>query len=230
MNTKAQTAEEKPSLVPPIIAGLVSLIVPGLGHMLARKFRKGLVLLLVALSTVGLWIWRVRDAARREVGFLDMFKKAIQLQPILLIILVILVLLYLLIAYDAYQTAAKTKPNSFLLWVFVLVSFFILGWQIGEIRPAVLIRDGKNSLPLLMRVLWPWEKALDYPEELLIGSADVVIPCFENAEVPPRVVEEGEPFVTVTLTCGDLSQIAGAEGTKLKMVGGNFAHNDDTEI
>ncbi len=135
------------------------MILPGLGHMLARQFRKGLVLLLVFLSAVGLWIWRINDAARREVGFAAMFKKAIQLKPILLIILILIILLYIVIALDAYKTAGKGKPNSFLLWLLVLASFFILGWQIGEIRPAVLIRDGKKSLPLLMRVLWPWEKA-----------------------------------------------------------------------
>lgn len=230
MNGKDQTVEEKPSLVPPVLAALLSLIVPGLGHMLARQFRKGLVLLLVFVTSAGLWIWRINEAARREIGFAAMFKKAIQLQPILLIILILLVLLYFLIAYDAYKTAATTKPNSFLLWVVVLAAFFILGWQIGEIRPAVLVRDGKNSLPLLMRVLWPWEKALDYPEELLIGRADVVIPCAENAEVPPRELEEGDPYVIVSPTCGDLSEIAGAEGTKLSVVGGNFAPNDETEI
>jgi len=81
-----------------------------------------------------------------------------------------------------------------------------------------------------MRVLWPWEKALYYPEELLVGSADVVIPCTENAEVPPRVVEEGDPYVTVTPNCGDLSEIDGVEGTKLHMVGSNFAPNVETEI
>jgi phosphonate transport system permease protein len=230
MKTKAQTTEEKPSLVPPVVAGLLSLILPGLGHMLARQFRKGLVLLLVFLSAVGLWIWRINDAARREIGFAAMFKKAIQLKPILLIILILIILLYIVIALDAYKTSGKGKPNSFLLWLLVLAAFFILGWQIGEIRPAVLIRDGKNSLPLLMRVLWPWEKAVHYPEELLIGSADVVIPCTENAEVPERVVEEGDPYVTVTPDCGDLSEISGAEGTKLRMVGSNFAPNDETEI
>lgn len=230
MNVKDQTVEEKPSLVPPVVAGLVSLIVPGLGHMLARQFRKGLVLLLVFLSAAGLWIWRVNDAARREVGFVAMFKKAIQLQPIIFVILVLIVLVYFLIAFDAYKTAAKSKKGSFLLWFFVLASFFILGWQIGEIKPAVLVRDGAKSLPLLMRVLWPWEKALYYPEELLVGSADVVIPCTENAEVPPRVVEEGDPYVTVTPNCGDLSEIDGVEGTQLHMVGGNFAPNVETEI
>ena len=119
MSGKIQPEEEKPSLVPPVVAGLISLILPGSGHMLARQFRKGLVLLLVFLSAAGLWIWRVNDAARREIGFANMLKKAIQLQPIVLVILILIVLLYLLIAFDAYKTAAKTKPNSLLLWVFV---------------------------------------------------------------------------------------------------------------
>ena len=229
MRTKMQTSEEKPSLVSPVVAGLLSLILPGLGHMLARKVRKGLILLLVFISTAGLWIWRVNQAARREIGFVAMLNKSIQLQPILLVILILLIILYLLIALDAYKTAAKSKPNPFLLWLVVLAAYFILGWQIGEIKPAVLIRDGKNSLPLLMRVLWPWEKALHYPEELLVGKADVVIPC-TDVQVEPIKVEEGAPFVTVTPTCGDLSEIGGAEGTKLRMVGGNFAPNDETEI
>ena len=229
MRTKLQTSDEKPSLVPPILAGLISLIVPGLGHMLARKFRKGLLLLLVFISTAGLWIWRVNQAARREIGFAAMFKKAIQLQPIILVILILLIILYLLIALDAYKTAAKSKSNPFLLWLVVLAAYFILGWQIGEIKPAVLVRDGKNSLPLLMRVLWPWEKALHYPEELLVGKADVLIPC-TDLQLEPIKVEEGAPYVTVTPTCGDLSEIGGAEGTKLRMVGGNFAPNDETEI
>lgn len=75
MNSKDQTVEEKRSLVPPVLAALLSLIVPGLGHMLARQFRKGLVLLLVFLSAAGLWIWRINVAARREIGFAAMFKK-----------------------------------------------------------------------------------------------------------------------------------------------------------
>ncbi len=229
MRTKKQTSEEKPSLVSPIVAGLLSLIVPGFGHILARNARKGLVLLLVFISAAGLWVWRVNVAARREIGFAAMFGKAIKLEPIILVILILLILLYLLIAWDAYKTAAKSKPNPFLLWVFVLTAFFILGWQIGEIKPAVLIRDGKNSLPLLMRVLWPWEKALHYPEELLVGKANVVIPCTE-VQIEPVKVEDGKPLVTVTPDCGDLSEIGGKEGTKLRMVGTNFAPNDETEI
>lgn len=229
MKPKPNTSEEKPSLVPPFVALILSLILPGLGHILARKYRKGLTLLLAFLSAAGLWIWRVTVVARREVGFAAMFTKAIRLEPILILIFVLLVLMYILIALDAYKSAHISKPNSLLLWVTVLVAFFVLGWQIGEIQPAVLIRNGKNSLPLLMRVLWPWEKAVYYPEELLIGSADVVIPC-AGVELEPPKLEADAPYLTVDPACGDLSEIGGKEGTRLKVTGGNFSPNTETEI
>ncbi len=230
MNSKKSELEEKKSLVPPAIAALVSLLLPGVGHMLAGAFRKGLTLLISFASIAGLWIWRVRVIARREPNFFSMFQKSIQLQPIILVILVLTVLMYIWIAYDAYRTAKNGKVLSTILWFLVLLTFFMLGWQIGEIKPGVLIREGRKSAPLLMRVLWPWEKALHYPEELLIGSAEVMIPCIEGVEhdVPVRV--EGEPFVEVSPTCGDLSEIGGAQGTLLKMVGENFEPNTETEI
>lgn len=81
MNVKDQTAEEKPSLVPPVVAGLISLVVPGLGHMLARQFRKGLVLLLVFLSASGLWIWRVMMRQGGKLALLPCSKRLSSSNP-----------------------------------------------------------------------------------------------------------------------------------------------------
>jgi len=89
--------------------------------MLARQFRKGLVLLLGLSFRSGFVDLARNDAARREVGFVAMFKKAIQLQPVILVILVLIVLVYFLIAFDAYKTANKSKTGSvlygFLYWL-----------------------------------------------------------------------------------------------------------------
>ena len=231
MRSRKSDTEVKPSLVPPVVAGIVSLILPGVGHMLARSFGKGLTLFLSFVSMAGLWIWRVRVEARREADFLAMFQKSIQLRPILLIILILLVLIYFWIAYDAYKTAnKKVKARSGFLWVLVLISFFLLGWQIGEIQPGTLITEGKNSFPLLSRVLWPWEKAIYRPEEFLTGYAEVLIPCTEGIELDPVVVEEGDPVVTVTPACGSLSEIDGDPGTTLTMTGSGFKPNTETEI
>lgn len=231
MRTRKADTEVKPSLVPPIVAALVSVVLPGVGHMLARSFGKGLTLFLSFVSMAGLWIWRVQVEARREVGFLAQFQKSIELLPILLVILIILVLIYIWIIYDAYKTAKdKTRVKSGGLWILVLISFFLLGWQIGEIRPDTLITNAKSSLPLLSRVLWPWEKAIYRPEEFLIGYAEVVIPCTEGVELDPVVVEEGDPVVSVTPVCGSLSEIDGDPGTTLTMTGSGFKPNTETEI
>ncbi len=230
MRTSKRQEARKPSLVSPVVAGIASLLVPGLGHMLASVFRKGLVILLSFASLVGLWIWRVRIEARREPDFLAMVKKSIQLHPIILVLLILIIGLYLWIAYDAFKTARTVgKVYSGLMWFLVLITFFLMGWQIGEIKPAVLIRDGKNSLPLLMRVLWPWEKAVYYPEELLIGYAEVMIPCYGDGPEEKEEVES-EPTVSVSPNCGELSEIDGDPGTTLRMEGRNFQPNTETEI
>lgn len=231
MRTRKTDTEIKPSLVPPIVAAIVSVFLPGVGHMLARSFGKGLTLFLSFVSMVGLWFWRVKVEARREVGFIDQFTKSIELLPIILVILILLVLIYIYIIYDAYKTAKdRTQVKSGWLWVLVLISFFILGWQIGEIQPATLVKDAKNSLPLLSRVLWPWDKAIYRPEEYLSGYAEVVIPCTEGVEVEPLTVNEGDPIVSVNPVCGNLSEIDGDPGTTLTMTGSGFKPNTETEI
>ena len=229
MKSQRMQSEEKQSLVSPIAAAIFSCVLPGVGQMLARAFRKGLTLMLSFASMVGLWIWRVYEVARRQPDFLAKIKKSLELRPILGFILVLIILIYVWIIYDAYRTAKKGKVKSTVLFILVLIAFFTLGWQIGEIKPGVLIRDGKNSLPLLTRVLWPWEKAIDRPEEMLIESADVKIPCIGD-EIEPSEEMEGEPYVSVTPTCGELSETGGDEGTRLNFVGRNFQPNKETEI
>ena len=49
---RKQKKEEKPSLVPPFLAALLSLVIPGLGQMLAGAFRRGLMLFL-SFITIG---------------------------------------------------------------------------------------------------------------------------------------------------------------------------------
>ena len=77
MNSSRQTNEvRKESLVPPIVAAILSLILPGLGHTLARAFRRGLVLFVSLASMVGLLAWRIKLAARFDEGFWPIVKKA----------------------------------------------------------------------------------------------------------------------------------------------------------
>ncbi len=229
-NSRRSSEPPKPSLVSPAIAALGSLIIPGLGQALARSFRKGLLLLVSLASVVALWVWRVRIVARLEPTFLDAVKKSIYLQPILLVVAIGATLIYLWNAYDAYITA-KREPSSsgFVLWTLVLITFFFAGWQIGDIRPIEFVSGAQDAGPFMMRILWPWDRAISRPEELLMATAEVQTPCFEPVPTPPEPVP-GEPYVTVTPTCGDLSQQDGTPGTPLTFTGRNFTPNTETEI
>lgn len=232
MNSRKSKANEvqKPSLLPPAVVALFSAVLPGSGHAFARAFRKGLLLLLSFITIVGLWVWRLKITARREEGWWNILKKSFQLHPILLILALVIVFIYILIIIDAYKTAQQTrKVRSGLLWFFILIAFFALGWQIGDIQPSKLFGEANNSAPLLFRILWPWERAVTYPEENLVGLAKIQIPCVEPIPEPLEV-EEDEPYIQTNPTCGDLSKQDGTPGTVLHVIGYNFAPETETQI
>lgn len=232
MNNKAQkgSREGKASLVPPVVAALGSLIFPGLGQILARSYRKGVLLIISMASILALWAWRVRIVGRLQPTFLDAVQKSFYLQPILLVVAVGAVLTFLWGIYDAYMTARREPSSSgFVLWTLVLITFFFTGWQIGDIRPVTLIREAQDAGPFMMRILWPWDRAISRPEELRAAIVEVQTPCVEPVPGVPDA-RPGEPYIAVSPTCGDLSQQDGTPGTTLTLSGENFAPNTETEI
>ena len=158
----------KPSLVSAPVAALLSLVLPGLGQMMARSVRRGLTMLFSLVSSTALLVWRIQVVARREVGFSAQTSKAYDLQPTLLYLTVAIALLYLWTVLDAYLLARATKSRPAAgPFILILAVFFSLGWQISEIdwvSFATQLEDGK---PTIMKIMWPWERALHYPEEYL---------------------------------------------------------------
>jgi len=228
--TRKTNTEQKPALVSPVIAAIASLIVPGLGQSLSRSFQKGLLLLMSTVSLVGLWVWRIRITARFESSFLNTVKKSFYLEPILVVVAIGIILIYLWNVYDAYSSAKRERSTTtFILWTLVLFTFFFMGWQISDIRPLTLVRDARSALPNLQRIMWPWDRAIARPEKLLVGIVDVQIPCVDPVPGLPEEVS-GKPYISVSPTCGELSQESGVQGTTLKLSGHNFAPNALTEI
>jgi phosphonate transport system permease protein len=77
--------------------------------------------------------------------------------------------------------------------------------------------------------MWPWDRAISRPEELLTGIVEVQTPCVEPIPAAPEEIP-GEAYITISPTCGDLSKQDGTAGTTLTLVGRNFAPNAETEI
>jgi len=224
-----------PSLVPPLVAALLSLLVPGLGQVLARAVRRGLLLLFSLVSIIGLLAWRMRLIARREVGALDIFVKAISRQPFLAVLVLGVVALWLWIAWDAYRQARPERPRGRLsIFTLVILLFFALGWQITEINLYKMATEFDDAFPALSKVLWPWEKAVTREKAVVSASADILSPCDELPPPEPPEAVPGEPYLVADPTCGDLSELDASgqtvAGTTLHLRGWGFEPNTASEI
>lgn len=222
-------AERKPGFVPPVVAAVFSAVLPGLGQIFSRAVRRGVLLLFSIATILGLLVWRFRLAAPRDEGFSDIFAKAIRLEPFLIILCILFTALYIWIIIDAYLVAQRSGTNSVALLLMVLAVFFGLGWQIGEINLVTLFTQADDAGPALSRVLWPWEKAIEYPEEIEAVWTDVQIPCTDN---PPEQSSpnDTDPYLLVSPTCGQLSEQDGSQGTVLTLQGYNLIPNTEAEI
>jgi phosphonate transport system permease protein len=143
------------------------------------------------------------------------------------------VILWLWTAWDAYRQAQPDRRSGAGIFVLILILFFMLGWQIGEIDLGKAVRELPDAWPPLARVLWPWPAAVERETEEVRAGADILVPCGED---PPPAPEEvpGQPYVMADPTCGELSDLDEdnqvVPGTTLTLVGRGFAPNTETQI
>ncbi|MGD1996224.1 MAG: phosphonate ABC transporter, permease protein PhnE [Anaerolineae bacterium] len=235
MATRTRQEEIRPSLVPAPVAALASLIVPGLGQILARQVQRGLLLLGSLVSIFGLVAWRVQDLGRREVEAMAIFRKAFDRRPIFVGAMVVgILVLWLWAAWDAYRQAQTERRGGIGLFALVIVLFFTLGWQISEINLQKAATELTDAWPPLSRVLWPWEAAIDRVTEETSAGAEILSPCDDQAPPPPPEEVPGRPYVKAEPTCGDLTtqdeNFQTVPGTTLSLTGRGFAPNTETEI
>jgi len=238
MATQTTRQEFQPSLVPPPVAGVASLLIPGLGQALARQLQRGLLLLSALVTGVGLFAWRINLLAPREIGAVSKLIKALSRRPLFVgPTLVLIVALWLWIAWDAYQQAQPDRRGGLGVFAFVLVLFFALGWQISDINLYKMATELADASGPLSRVMWPWAAAVTRDVETVGARADILSPCDDEPPPPPPEEIPGQPYLVADPTCGDLSQQAeeGGElvtipGTALTVVGRGFEPNTETQI
>ncbi len=218
-----------PSFVSAPLAALFSLIIPGLGQVLARATRRGLILFFSTLTLIGLTGWRFTLAAPRDTGWFAIIKKGLHLDASLILVSVLFVGFYLWVAFDAYSIAKYRDRTPVAVFFLLIAMFFALGWQIGEIDVFALVTQADDAAPALSKVMWPWEKAIEYPEELLAAYAAIEVPCSNQ---PPEVnqLDTNDPTLIVTPTCGLLTETDGSPGTTLHLIGQNFIPGTTAQI
>jgi phosphonate transport system permease protein len=216
------------------VAGVASLILPGLGQILARQVGRGLLLMGSIATIIGLFAWRVNELARRETGSLATFIRALERRPLFVGgVLAGIIFLWLWGVWDAYRQAQPERRGGLVLFAIIIALLFVLGWQISEINLGELVSNLTEAGPPLSRVLWPWEEAVTRATETVEAGAPILAPCNGDAPEPPEEVE-GEPYLRADPTCGELTtldeQNQRVPGTTLHLVGRNFAPNTETEM
>ncbi len=229
-NKKADCAP----LVPGPAAAVASLIVPGLGQILARQIQRGLILLGSVITIIILLAWRINLLAHREIGALAKLGKALDRRPFFILFLIICtVILWLWIAWDAHKQTRPGKQGGLSIFVLVIVIFFSLGWQISQINLYKMVVELPDALPPLSRVLWPWKAAVTYNTEEVGAGADILIGCDDNPPPPPEEIPS-KPYLMAEPTCGELSRLDEnnkvVKGSILTLTGRGFAPNMETQI
>jgi len=229
-NIKDKYRNSKKSLVPPFLAAIFSAILPGLGQTLAREWKRGLLVFGSTATAIGLLIWRIYAAGRRYKELWIIIQKAYSLNRILYLISALLLIFYVLNIYDAYKLSksGENKNKVVGLLFIVLLIFFVQGWEIGQIEPVAL-KDADEALPALSRVIWPWEKAVEYPEDIIKVYVEVQSPC-TDVDFLTGEVKENEPYLIANPTCGVPSEVEGTIGTEFHLVGKNFEPEKEIEI
>jgi len=226
-------SDDRPSLVPPWAAGIASLVVPGLGQVLARSAWRGVLILCSLFSIAGMMAWRIALLGRLQPTPVAMIRKAIQLQPaFVLLVAICFVASWLWNAGDAWRRAHSGRGSP-ALFALLLFTFFALGWQISEIAPARLVTDFPQAMQPLGRVIWPWKAAVVREPVLSVAGAWIRVP--KSAAGPaPDPQEPGKPHIVSTPSTGDLASLdannAAIPGTMLSLSGSGFKPGAAVEL
>ncbi|HDQ72588.1 MAG TPA: phosphonate ABC transporter, permease protein PhnE [Chloroflexi bacterium] len=235
MTFRTAQQDAPPSLVPPPVAGAASLILPGLGQVLARQLQRGLTLLGSLITIIALLAWRVSLLAPRETGVFAKLGKAVSRRPVFVIpVLLGLAALWLWSAWDAYQQAQPQKQHGIGLFALVILLLFVLGWQTSQIDMYKFVTQISDARGALTRVAWPWSAAVTRDTETVGAGADILSPCDDDPPPPIPEATPGEPYLAADPTCGDLAtrdeNLEEVPGTTLHIVGRNFDPHTETQL
>ncbi len=228
--------QQKPvkSLVSGPAACAASLILPGLGQVLAGQFRRGMLMFGSLGSIIVLMLWRINLLAHREIGIFAKFVKALNRRPFFVVLIAsCTVFLWLWNARDAHRQARPGKKGGSGIFVLIVIIFFALGWQISQIDLYKMVTELPDAIPPLSKVLWPWKAAVTREIEEIGAGADILIDCDGTPPPPPEEIQ-GKPYLMSSPTCGELSRMDEnyevIKGTTLTLTGRGFAPNTKTPI
>jgi len=210
----------------PVVAGLLSLILPGAGHYYAGKRGQGVLLAIIAVIMVGLTFWA---RGLREVN----------LRPDTELILIVTTVGFWLWAIAAAALHAAQRPFflPMLGLVLILGYFYVLGWQVTEVDLRRFFGEFSDTFDIFSKVIWPWDAAVEYDIANVSATTQFANPCPTNtAEIPAQAgAANGKAWVTLDPACGefsiyDSSKGAVQVGTMLTLKAGGLKPNTHVDV
>jgi phosphonate transport system permease protein len=96
--------------------------------------------------------------------------------------------MYVWIIIDAVQLANSAgkvdQRKPFMVFVLIILVFFFIGWQVGRIDMVTFFTSFGDARDQISRVLWPWERAITFPEDTWRGIAVLENPCSDDPPPP----------------------------------------------
>lgn len=216
------------------VISILSLLIPGLGQLISGKVRRGILMFLSMVTLIGLAAWRIHLLAHLKTTAWEKLMKAFSREPLFVALTFIGIAgVWLWNFRDAWLITGKKGKKSTLIFVLILILFFAVGWQISEINLVKMAREFPDAWPPLSKILWPWEAAVTYDEELITAEARVLVDDTENPPVR-QPQKEGEPYLLVEPNYGLLSYTDSSNnmilGDTLHLSGSGFQPDTFTEI
>ena len=230
---------ERRRSVPAALAALLSLLLPGLGHVVLGQVRRGLLMLGSVATIVFIADWRFRLLAPQAQAAGEAWAAALARRPFFVgVVTLATAAIWLWAAWDAWRKARSggaVEPRGHVfIFVLILAVFFALGWQISRIDMVQMIVDFPEAWPPLSKVIWPWKAAVTRETTKIVAGASILSPCDDNAPPPAPVETPGEPYLAATPTCGELARFdennRQAPGTLMSVEGRGFRPNTATEL
>ncbi len=182
----AEPKRNRPTL-PPLVNGLLSLLLPGLGQIVQRDWARGLGLFVTALALIGLILWR---------GVLILF--------------VPLAAIWLWGAWDAFQRSRGRPSGTTLPFLLAILVVYVIGAQTTEVSGKKLVEGWTGMRPIARALVHPDLFARSTEDR--VGSSPFQVPCVDPLP-PPSFSGTVTPTVQATVLCtspGDQITIHGA--------------------
>ncbi|HLY25736.1 MAG TPA: phosphonate ABC transporter, permease protein PhnE [Aggregatilineales bacterium] len=216
-------------------------LIPGLGQVYSGRIARGLTIFGFMASVFALIMWRL--TAHGVINFSGPAAQGPDQSEINAVLgLTIFLSLCSLVIYiwsilDA-RGIALGKPRKVTSVILVgMVVYCAIGWDVTQIDFGKALRD----LPILEKeivpVAWPFSDVFEYGAVRTEAVAYVDVPCGNNPAPDEPAEVSGQPFISVTPTCGDEAGAVQPDGsrnppvgTALHIVGHGFRPNQEATL